>query len=1046
VTLLGILFFFVLAVNRGWIGPVARVSLGVIASTLVFSGGLTIRRKFGHLYYSAYGAAGAGIAGGYGTLLAATLRYHLLSDWTAVLVAAAIAAVAVATALAWSSELIAGLGLVGATLAPAAVGLQNGELTAAGTGFAALVFAGTALVAVTKNWQHLLVVGVAASLPQAAVLAAEGHRTRCDAVAVVAVFWLLFLAAAIALQRTLRSADLAPLSTGLVLVSATFAGAAASAQLGGKSLGWALLAVAAVYVAVAAVLFPRRFARDLSALLGAVGLAVGALAVSQLLSGPALAIAWAAEAAVLAWLARRVGEPRYQLGSIAYLAAALVHALVLDAPLLQLYEATTHPASGDLAFVGIAIAGAVLAYHCRPWGSIRPAGGLLGPLQPLLSSFCESQRRWRSITGWTASLAGLCAASLGLLGIAQSTGDDVDRAFGWGHVAVTGLWGLAALGVLALGLRLPARELRNGGNVWLGAVLLETVLFDSWALDAGARGLALLVAAVALVWGALLDRGERDPSALLAAAGLTIGAVAFADLLSGIPLVAVWAGLAALLAWFARRIGQARYQLGAFGYLAAALLHGIALDAPPSQLYEATGMPASGALALLLVAVTGAAVAYYARPWAAVEAPGGLLAPLDPAIDAFRSTQSVWRSVVGWSSALAALYVASLGILDLAQRLGGGGTLRPFEWGHVAVIGLWALVALALLEAGGRCSWPQFRSAGLVWLAAVLAQGGAFVSTQLSGDPRGFAFLVAAAALLAGSLLDRLRRPEMAMLPVIGTYSVASLALAVAGFVLLVGSPTAEGLALLALAGFYCAVAALVFGRDRDFAAIVWVPALGVALVAWTEPLSGTWLVLAWTVTAGGLSVVAERAGEHRLKVAALAYLLPAFGHAVWFEAPPSDFFESTAHPATCVPAVLFVALATVVLALVARAAQQRVGVFVAAVLALYGVSLSILGLAEEIGSGTVADRFHGGHAAVSAVWGLLGLVALYTALSRRLGWLQALGFGLFAISLAKIFLYDLTFLSSVARALSFLAVGAVLLLGGFFVQKLGAQRRDAAV
>jgi hypothetical protein len=29
VTLLGILFFFVLAVNRGWIGPVARVSLGV---------------------------------------------------------------------------------------------------------------------------------------------------------------------------------------------------------------------------------------------------------------------------------------------------------------------------------------------------------------------------------------------------------------------------------------------------------------------------------------------------------------------------------------------------------------------------------------------------------------------------------------------------------------------------------------------------------------------------------------------------------------------------------------------------------------------------------------------------------------------------------------------------------------------------------------------------------------------------------------------------------------------------------------------------------
>jgi hypothetical protein len=290
-------------------------------------------------------------------------------------------------------------------------------------------------------------------------------------------------------------------------------------------------------------------------------------------------------------------------------------------------------------------------------------------------------------------------------------------------------------------------------------------------------------------------------------------------------------------------------------------------------------------------------------------------------------------------------------------------------------------------------------------------------------------------------LLDRLRRPETTMLPLIGTYAVASLALAVAALVLLVAGTTAEGLALLALAGFYCVVAALVFVRDRDFSTVLWVPALAVALVAFVEPLSGTWLVLAWAATAAALAVISDRAGERRLQFAALAYLLPAFAHAIWFEAPPSDFFESTAHPATGVPAVLFVALATIVLALVVGAAEQRVGVGVAAVLTLYSVSLSILGLAETIGGGSTADRFHGGHSAVSAVWGLLGLAALYAGLSRRLGWLQALGFGLFAISLAKIFLYDLTFLSSVARALSFLAVGAVLLLGGFFVQKLGAQR-----
>ena len=37
VTALGVVLFFVLAVNRGWIGPVERVSLGALASLLVFA-------------------------------------------------------------------------------------------------------------------------------------------------------------------------------------------------------------------------------------------------------------------------------------------------------------------------------------------------------------------------------------------------------------------------------------------------------------------------------------------------------------------------------------------------------------------------------------------------------------------------------------------------------------------------------------------------------------------------------------------------------------------------------------------------------------------------------------------------------------------------------------------------------------------------------------------------------------------------------------------------------------------------------------------------
>jgi uncharacterized membrane protein len=52
---------------------------------------------------------------------------------------------------------------------------------------------------------------------------------------------------------------------------------------------------------------------------------------------------------------------------------------------------------------------------------------------------------------------------------------------------------------------------------------------------------------------------------------------------------------------------------------------------------------------------------------------------------------------------------------------------------------------------------------------------------------------------------------------------------------------------------------------------------------------------------------------------------------------------------------------------------------------------------------------------------------------------LRIAGLALFAVAVGKLFLFDLSFLSSVTRAVSFLAVGAVLLAGGFFYQRISA-------
>jgi hypothetical protein len=82
---------------------------------------------------------------------------------------------------------------------------------------------------------------------------------------------------------------------------------------------------------------------ELAALLGVAGLTVGAVAASDLLSGATLATAWAAEAAVLAWLSPRLRDARLTLASIVFLTAAAVRALAVDAPLTQAFSDRVQP-------------------------------------------------------------------------------------------------------------------------------------------------------------------------------------------------------------------------------------------------------------------------------------------------------------------------------------------------------------------------------------------------------------------------------------------------------------------------------------------------------------------------------------------------------------------------------------------------------------------------------------------------------------------------------------------------------------------------------
>jgi uncharacterized membrane protein len=791
VTLLGVVFFFVLAVDRGWIGHEARVACGGIASAIVFAGGLWLRRRFGETY-SSLAAVGAGIAGAYATLAAATVLYDLVSKPLALVTAAAIASAGVAVALAWRAELVAALGLIGAIAAPALLATEDG-LSATGVGFAALVTAAAALVGVRLRWQWLLVSAAVASAPQIAALVIEADRLDAGAISLAAGFGLIYLVTGIADQLARRDDALAPLPTMFILGSIAVTWLAA-AQLfgpaGGNGAGCALLVAAAAFGSTAVALWLRA-QRELATLIGAIALAATAVGVANLLSDANLAYTFAAEAAVLAFTARRVRETRLQLGALAYLLLAGAHALVFDAPPDSLFLATRHPASGAAALAATVVAAlAVVRLSGADWndGSER---GVLRFVAPIVSGLRTHQRELRLACACIATLFAVDAVSLAILELFESTWSSggVTAAFHRGHVGVTIVWSLAGLAAVAVATRRRSDAARNVAFGWLAVTGLEVAAYDgtqlvgiafslsfaavatalvlagylrevlerrtslSWetivavlvgvAYGVGSLypadterqfGLGLLViSALLLLLAASVFTRSRDLSTLLWAPALVLAALATPALVNGTWITFAWAVATAALVGLATIAGERRLLAAAFGY--AALVAAAALDhAPPSQLVVAHEHPAHAIADLLLLATALAAFAW--------------------AIGAVRQD---WRAASLWASGVVVVYATSLGILELFVRVSTAGLHTDFQRGHSAVSALWGALGLALLHVGLTRGRRALRLGGFALFGVSLCKLFLYDLSELSSVTRALSFLaVGAVLLLAGFFTQRL--------------------------------------------------------------------------------------------------------------------------------------------------------------------------------------------------------------------------------------------------------------------------------------------------
>jgi uncharacterized membrane protein len=448
------------------------------------------------------------------------------------------------------------------------------------------------------------------------------------------------------------------------------------------------------------------------------------------------------------------------------------------------------------------------------------------------------------------------------------------------------------------------------------------------------------------------------------------------------------------------------------------------------MLFAAGHHPAHGIAPAAAVAVVAVVFARYCGPWA--QTLDGLFAPQ---LRAFAAAQQGLRYGSLWLGGVFGTYALSLAVLSL---------FASFDWGHVALATVWSALGLAVLLAGTLRRWTQLRIGGWLWLGATTAVVSIHGAVALASTPRSASYVVVAAALLGAALAYQLLGRQRRLTEIAAVAAVLSIGFAWEAVATLLHG-NSLGAVLLAIAAFYGLLAAAVFPRreQRDFTTELWAIAAVVAAAASAILVSGTYLVLAWSAGGVAFAWLAARAREERLLLAAGSYLAAALVHAIVFEAEPNNFFQAQANPASGVPAVLIVAVAIALSIRYIRAQApyahdvRTAALWTSGVLAVYAISLSLLELLQHaFPQASMQTDFQRGHTAVSAFWGLLGLALLYIGLTRWRS-LRIAGFALFAVSLAKIFLYDLPSLSSITRALSFLAVGAVLLLGGFFYQRL---------
>lgn len=480
----GVVFFLVIAVDRGWIGVEARVALAFAGATILLAAGLFLYERRGQTE-AAVAAVASALAALYASLTYATAVQEVIGQEAGLVVAGVVGGAGAAIAVRWRSQFVAALALLGALAAPVLVG---GETTGLSLAFTIVALVATVGALLWQRWGWLALGAFLVSAPQL-VYWSWDRDDLLPPLAMLALYWCLFVVAAIGYELRVPISTLRVSSASVLLLNAALA----------TALGWTLvddrgssqgatawvLGVTVSYIVLGSVGFRRRMSTEIAALLVAVGVGLSGVTLALALDGPALVAGWSAEAVILAWVARRTGEQRALVFSVVFLGLAALHTLGDEAPPDSLIDGVANLSVAVAAVLCVGIAALVVSQ-----------------LVELVDV--------RLVLLGVGSVAILYAVSLTIVDLLQ---DDAAEPSQSAQVALSMFWGIVALVAIVIGLVGDVRELRYGGLALLGLSVAKVFAYDLSELDSLYRVLSFIAVGIVLLVGAYAYQRVRTAGA-----------------------------------------------------------------------------------------------------------------------------------------------------------------------------------------------------------------------------------------------------------------------------------------------------------------------------------------------------------------------------------------------------------------------------------------------------------------------------------------------------------------------------------------------------